>query len=61
MGNACPTCKDALGNTPQTAGLARGFSHSIFFMLAMIFGMVGILIWRIVREARQEPLPPPAA
>lgn len=51
---ACPTCKDAFGNTPQTAGLARGFYYTILLMLGVIFGMVGFLVYKIVREARKE-------
>jgi hypothetical protein len=56
---ACPNCKDAFGNTPQTAGLAKGFYYSILFMLAMVFSLVGLLIMKIVKEARKTT-PPPA-
>ena len=59
--SACPTCKDAFGNSPQTAGLARGFYVSIFVMLGMVFTLVGLLIVKIVKEARNEPPSTPAA
>jgi len=58
---ACPTCKDAFGNTPQTAGLAKGFYYSILLMLGVVFGLVGFLVFKIVKEARKEPSAPPAA
>jgi hypothetical protein len=51
---ACPTCKDAFGNSPQTAGLANGFYYTILLMLGIIFSMVGLLIYKIVREARKD-------
>ena len=57
---SCPTCKDALGNTPQSAGMARGFYHSILTMLGVVFSLVGILVFRIVKEARKETSAPPA-
>ena len=53
--HACPTCKDAFANSPETAGLAKGFYFSILLMLSMIFGLVGFLVYKIVKEARKEP------
>lgn len=58
---ACPSCKDALGNTPQTAGLAKGFYYSILFMLGVVFSLVGFLVYKIVQEAKSGPSAPPAA
>ncbi len=50
---ACPTCKDALGKSSQ--GLGKGFYVTILLMLGVVFSMVGLLIYKIVREARKEP------
>jgi hypothetical protein len=57
--SACPSCSDALGNTPQSAGYAKGFYWSILFMLGMVFSLVAVLIVKIVREARKGPAVPP--
>ncbi len=51
---ACPSCKDAVAQTPESLGLAKGFNHSIFFMLAMVFSLAGLFIWKVVREARKS-------
>lgn len=56
---ACPSCSDALGNSPQTAGYAKGFYWSILFMLGMVFSLVAVLIMKVVKEARKQPTAPP--
>lgn len=50
---ACPGCNVALGQGANLA-LAKGFSYSIYFMLAVVFSVIGLIIARIVHEARQE-------
>lgn len=52
---ACPTCKDALSNNPQGLGLAKGFYLTILLMLGMVFSLVGLLVYKIVKEAKKGP------
>ncbi len=58
---ACPTCKDALGENPETKGFALGIYHSIVLMLGVLFSLVGFIIYKVVQEARREPGAPTAA
>ncbi len=51
---ACPSCRDSIPNSdaPQAAGLPGGFNTSIYWMLAGV-GLVGGLVVRmVVRETR---------
>jgi hypothetical protein len=50
---ACPGCNVALGQG-QNLALAKGFSYSIYFMLSVVFAVIGLIIARIVYEARQD-------
>lgn len=53
---ACPTCKDALANSPNGANLVRGYFWSILFMMSMpflIFGCLGGYFYWEVRRARR--------
>lgn len=52
---ACATCKDALGQNPETLGFAKGIYYSIILMFSVLFGIVGFIIYKIVQEARREP------
>jgi hypothetical protein len=51
---ACPTCKDALGESAEGLGFARGIYLSIILMLGTLFSAVGFFIYKIVKAARQE-------
>jgi hypothetical protein len=51
---ACPGCKDALSESPNSQGLWKGFYTTILLLLGMVFSMVGLLIYKIVLEARKE-------
>lgn len=55
---ACPTCKDALGDNPESLGFARGIYYSIVAMLGILFSAVGFFIYKLVQMAKQEPDPP---
>ena len=55
---ACPSCKDAFGDNPESKGFANGIYYTVILMLGMIFSIVGIIIYKIVQEAR-KPLAPP--
>jgi hypothetical protein len=55
--NACPGCKDALAETPNSQGMWKGFAVTIFFMLGIVFSLVGTLVYKIVQEARKDPQP----
>lgn len=58
---ACPTCKDALGENPEGLAFARGIYLSILVMLGVLFGAVGLIIYKLVRLAREEGKPPAPA
>jgi hypothetical protein len=55
---ACPTCKDALGENPETKGFALGIYYSILLMFGVLFSVVGLIIYKIVQEARRQPVAP---
>jgi hypothetical protein len=55
---ACPSCKDALGENPETKGFSLGIYYSILLMLGMLFSLVGFIIYKIVQEARRPVTPP---
>jgi len=54
---ACPTCRDALADSPQGQGLAQGFYYSILFMMSMPFIVLGTLVsvaYRSIQRANVE-------
>jgi hypothetical protein len=57
---ACPSCKDAFGDTPESKGFANGIYYTVILMLGMVFSIVGIIIYKIVQEARSGPAERPA-
>jgi hypothetical protein len=60
IASACPSCKAALGDSPEGQRLVRGYFVSICFMMAMPFtllgGMSGYMYW-LVRSARRDGQP----
>jgi heme/copper-type cytochrome/quinol oxidase subunit 2 len=55
IGQACPTCKDAMAEGSQSAGMAEGYFWSILFMMSMpflILGGLGGYFYLQVRMAR---------
>lgn len=53
IGQACAICKDAWTGTSEGMGFAKGIYYSIVLMLGMFFGMVGLLIAYIVKQANK--------
>jgi heme/copper-type cytochrome/quinol oxidase subunit 2 len=57
VASACPSCKSALGDSPEGQRLVRGYFLSICFMVAMPFtvfgGLSGYMYW-LVRCARRN-------
>lgn len=55
--SACPSCKAALGDSPEGQRIVRGYFLSICFMVAMPFtifgGLSGYMYW-LVRAARRD-------
>ena len=52
---ACPSCKEALGNSSGGGDLVSGFFWSILFMLSMPFlllGSFGLYFYCLVRKSR---------
>jgi Na+-driven multidrug efflux pump len=58
---ACPTCKDALGDNPESRGFANGIYYTIVLLLGMLFSIVGFIIYKIVQEARRPATTGPDA
>ncbi len=56
---ACPFCTAGLTNSPAGRGFGVGVYYSILVLLAVFFGMVGFLVFYLVREARREAAMPP--
>ena len=57
---ACPSCKEALGNSSGGGDLVSGFFWSILFMLSMpplILGGLGSYFYWEIRKARQAQRP----
>ncbi len=54
---ACPGCKEAFGDNPESAGFAKGIYITVVGMLTVVFSLVGIIIYKIVQEARRETRP----
>jgi hypothetical protein len=61
---ACPGCKEPsnVNGSADVTGIGAGFSWSIFFMLAMVGGLLGGMLFMIVRackalEAQQRSAP----
>ena len=57
IGQACPTCKEALSGGAQTAGMAEGYFWSILFMMSMpflILGGLGGYFYLQIRAARSS-------
>jgi hypothetical protein len=52
---ACEGCKGPsnVNGGSGVAGIGFGFSMSVLFMLAMVVGIVGGMIWMIARTCRQ--------
>jgi hypothetical protein len=46
---ACPNCKDAVAPDPAAAG----FNNAIYFALATLFSIVGLLGWRVGKAVRR--------
>jgi hypothetical protein len=46
---ACPWCKDAL-DALQAAGMA----YSIYFMFALVYGLAGLIAWKVYRTIQKE-------
>jgi Na+-driven multidrug efflux pump len=57
---ACPTCKDALGDNPESRGFAKGIYYTVVLLLGMLFSIVGFIIYKIVQEARRPVTVPDA-
>lgn len=61
--HACPNCKEAIVNSPESGGggepaaLSKGFSYSVLFMLAVPFTVLGSGVCWIVRAARRGEFP----
>ena len=55
---ACPTCKDSIPNSDaqQASSLPGGFNLSIYYMLASVGLVGGLLVRMIVRETRATDL-----
>ena len=61
LASACPLCKEADDGAAATGGgVWRGMYWSILLMIAMPFGMFGLMVLMIVRarRRRQSGLPP---
>lgn len=66
--NACPGCKDSVAATSAeggpggpTPGLPSGFNYSIYFMLAGLFSVLGLvagIVVKGIRSADQAPAGP---
>lgn len=57
VASACPSCKAALGDSPEGQRLVRGYFLSICFMVAMpftIFGSLSAYMYWLVRAARRN-------
>ncbi len=56
--SACPNCKEAVANQDGDAmRLANGYNHSILFMMAMPFALLGTGAFLISRAVRSGALP----
>lgn len=56
LAEACPTCKDGLGNDPARADMVRGYFWSILFMMSMpflILAGLGTYFYLQIRKARR--------
>lgn len=53
VASACPNCKGALGD-PEAAAWGRGFSLSIYFMLATVHLLIGAAIYKVYRVVKAE-------
>lgn len=62
LAEACPGCKNSIPNNDAEVvqGVPSGFNHSIYYMLAGLFTVGGLVIRMIVREVRSsdKPVPP---
>ncbi len=55
---ACPNCKEAVANQDGDAmRLANGYNHSILFMMAMPFALLGTGAFLIARAVKSGALP----
>jgi len=52
---ACEGCKEpsSVAGSGGVTGIGAGFSGSVLFMLAMIAGLLGGMIWMIAQNCRQ--------
>ena len=52
---ACEGCKEpsSVAGSGGVTGIGAGFSGSVLFMLAMLAGILGGMIWMIVQSCRQ--------
>ena len=51
---ACPACKDAVSDNPDSARLTRGFARSIYVLMATPYLLFGGVTFAIVRSARRS-------
>jgi hypothetical protein len=54
VAGACEACKNALADDPEMAGFSKGIYVTIVVMLAVVFGLVGILVRYVVKEAQKS-------
>jgi len=50
---ACPACKDAVADNPDSARLTRGFARSIYVLMWTPYILFGGVTFAIVRSARR--------
>ena len=56
--SACPNCKEAVADQEGDAmRLANGYNHSILFMMAMPFTLLGTGAFLIARAVKSGALP----
>src|SRR4051812_28444731 len=63
--DACPGCKDSIaesissgGPGGPTPGLPSGFNHSIYFMFAGLFSVLGLVTGIVVKGIRSTAVAP---
>jgi hypothetical protein len=55
---ACPNCKEAVSAQPsEVAGIARGYNHSVLFMVSMPFLLLGTGGLMVARAVKRGALP----
>ena len=66
VADACPGCKESVGDSSSgggpggpTPGLPSGFNYSIYFMLAGLFSVLGLVAGIVVKGVRSSDRTPP--